>query len=184
MTGAGRTGQLCPGWHCCLCLVPATWGALPEPCASRSRRGLGTVLTMLAEPRQPQLPLPSCCAVCRCCSCPPPPWRAPHPEQHPVPCPQLHWGMLLLSAGGALSGMSVPGTPVPRLLCVVSALGGLQDGGSCRWPCWVLWWPCWLAIAMCDTSDKSHGKDQVLVEGLCVSVCVWEGVLGGGCPLH
>lgn len=35
-------------------------------------------------------------------------------------------------------------------------------------------------IAMCDTSDKSHGKDQVLVEGLCVCVSV---VQGGECPL-
>lgn len=29
-----------------------------------------------------------------------------------------------------------------------------------------------VGIAVCDTSDKSHGKGQVLVEGLCVCVCV------------
>lgn len=91
-------------------------------------------------------PLPSCCGVCRCCPCPPPLQRAPHPEQHPVLCPQLHWGLLLLSPRGAVSRMSVPGTPVPRLFYAVSALGGVQNGGLCRWPRWVFWWPHWLSI--------------------------------------
>lgn len=37
-------------------------------------------------------------------------------------------------------------------------------------------------IAMCDTSDKSHGKDQVLVEGLCV--CLWCKGVSAHSPTH
>lgn len=135
---------------------------LPVPCASRAGSDARAVchLGCRQDPGagsaqhppcwhslvSPGSPLPSCCGVCKCCSCPAPLQRAPHPVQHPVPCPQLHQGLLLLSPRGATSRMPVPGTPVPGLLCVVSALAGLQDEGLSKWPWWVLWWPCWLAV--------------------------------------
>lgn len=42
-----------------------------------------------------------------------------------------------------------------------------------------------VGIAMCDTSDNSHGKGQVLVERLCVCVCGaggWMPTLWHGAP--